>query len=209
MKKNSAGNLRPLTDSASSPSKRPLTAIAHHSWQPFLAPGDWALDATAGTGRDTLALAKAVQPGGHVFALDIQDTALRQTSQLLASQNLLHSVSLIRGNHADLHSILPCAIRARLALVVFNLGYLPHGDHDLTTSLETTLPALHEALLLLRPGGALSVMAYRGHPAGAREYEAVKAFFQNLPAPHQCLHHHPSGSPRSPGPVLFVSHYPR
>lgn len=185
--------------------RRPLTDCAHKAWSPYLRPGDWALDATAGTGRDTARMARAVLPNGRVFAMDIQDIALRQTSQRLAREALLANVSLLRGDHAELRSLLPCGVRGRLSLVVFNLGYLPKGDHSLTTTTATTLPALHEALLLLRPGGALSVMAYRGHPEGLREFSAVQAFFQNLPAPHQLVERQESGSSERPGPVFFLA----
>ncbi|PNH03525.1 putative rRNA methylase ytqB, partial [Tetrabaena socialis] len=49
-----------------------LTTITQAVWSQVLRPGDTAVDATCGNGHDTLFLARAVGPGGHVFAFDIQ-----------------------------------------------------------------------------------------------------------------------------------------
>jgi hypothetical protein len=49
-----------------------LTAIAHAVWGQFVRPGDRVVDATAGNGADSLFLAKAVGPSGHLTIIDIQ-----------------------------------------------------------------------------------------------------------------------------------------
>lgn len=43
------------------------------------------------------------------------------------------------------------------------------------------LQAVQAALEVLRPGGLLSVMAYRGHPGGEEEYVAVQEAIAALP----------------------------
>ena len=180
-----------------------LTEIAHSAWESFLPPGSWALDATAGNGHDTEFLARAVGPKGRVFAVDIQDAALRTTADRLGKAGLLERITLVRGDHAQLRSLLPCATAGQVSLACFHLGYLPTGDHNVTTRPETTLPALHATLLLLSPAGALSVMVYRGHPGGMREAETVDHFMQSLPAPWRCLAHESTGTPSHPGPVWW------
>lgn len=187
------------------PPQSALTEQARTGWATFLRPGSWALDATAGNGHDTAALAEAVSPGGHVFALDIQNEALRSTAALLEKRELLKVVSLIKGDHGQMRTFLPCGIRGRLNLVCFNLGYLPGGDHGLATRPESTLAALHESLLLLAPGGALSVIAYRGHEGAMDEARVVRAFFETLPDPWQCHQSVATGSDRRPGPVWFLA----
>ena len=64
--------------------------------------------------------------------------------------------------------------------VLFNLGWLPGGDHSCTTRLETTLAAVSECLELLAPGGLMTICAYPGHEEGARELNALLDWAENL-----------------------------
>ncbi|MEX0332739.1 MAG: class I SAM-dependent methyltransferase [Puniceicoccaceae bacterium] len=185
--------------------RRPLTEIAQEAWAPYLHPGDWAVDATAGNGWDTLYLARAVKPGGRVFAIDRQEAAISATASRLEQEGLSEFVTLIRGDHARMRDTLACGVRGSVNLVCFNLGYLPGGDHAIMTRPESTLPALHEALLLLKPEGALSVLAYRGHHGAMREAETVEGFFHSLPAPWKCIQEVKSGSEDNPGPVWWMA----
>jgi 16S rRNA C1402 N4-methylase RsmH len=187
------------------PGRPPLTDIAHRAWAPFLRPGAWAIDATAGNGHDTEFLARAVAPDGRVFAIDIQESAVKATGKRLEGAGLLDRVTLVREDHSRMRNVLACGIRARIDLICFNLGYLPHGNKAITTCLETTLPALHESLLLLNPAGALSVIAYRGHEGAQEEAEIVERFFNTLPPPWACILHEPTGSEDNPGPVLWMA----
>lgn len=67
-------------------------------------------------------------------------------------------------------------------LILFNLGYLPGGDHSLATKADTTIPALIKALSLLRPGGLLSLMIYSGGDSGFEERDRVLAWLKDLDA---------------------------
>ena len=58
-------------------------------------------------------------------------------------------VHLIKQCHSGLGDVVGHHV-ARLA--VFNLGYLPRGDHALATQRETTLRALEAAMDVLQPG---------------------------------------------------------
>jgi SAM-dependent methyltransferase len=186
------------------PDRPRLTERAQQAWRPYLSPGAWAIDATAGNGHDTVFIAQAVSPGGHVFAFDIQEDALRATARRLESAGLLDTATLICADHARLPEHLPCSAKGRIHLVSFNLGYLPTGDHSRTTRPETTLPALQAALGLLAPQGALSMMAYRGHPGGMEEAQAVEAFLEELPKPWIIHSREESGSSDRPGPVWWL-----
>lgn len=186
------------------PQQPRLTEIAQQAWSNYLSPGTWAVDATAGNGHDTLFLAKAVAPGGRIFAFDIQEAAIRATARRLESAGLLSTVTLIRESHASMRQHLACSAEKRIGLICFNLGYLPTGDHALTTRPETTLPALQAALKLLAPDGALSVMAYRGHPGGEEEADATEAFTGALSGPWKVLKREDSGTSGRPGPVWWL-----
>ena len=179
------------------PRPPPLTRLAHRRLAEVLAPGDAAIDATAGNGHDTLFLAQAVGAAGEVHAFDVQAAALAASATRLDAAGVRERVTLHHAGHETMLARLP-ALRGRVAAITFNLGYLPGGDHALTTLPATTLAALEQALALLRPGGLLSVLAYRGHPGGQEEAEAVAAWLAERP--ELALETIPS-----PGPVLHLA----
>lgn len=155
------------------------TAHAHAAVAAALMPGDAALDGTAGNGRDTLALARLVGPAGRVFAVDVQPEAVARTRLLLAEARVTN-VTLIEADHARLAELVPAEFHGRLGAAMFNLGNLPGSGRAVATTTPTTLVALAAAWGLLRPGGLLSVVAYRGHPGGAAECLAVEALLFDL-----------------------------
>jgi len=141
-----------------------------------LRPGDLALDATAGKGRDTVFLAQAVGPTGHVHAFDIQPAAMDATRVLCANAGLLDRVTLHLRSHAEIASALPADHLGRVGVAIFNLGYLPGGDHAVITRPDSTATALRAAYAALRPGGRLICVAYTGHAGGNDESAVVLAF---------------------------------
>jgi 16S rRNA C1402 N4-methylase RsmH len=178
-----------------------LTERVHQRLEPLLVPGEPALDATAGGGHDTLFLARALHPG-PVHALDIQRAALERTRARLDAAGVGGNVTLHRASHGELDTVLPGALRGRLAAVVFNLGYLPGNAAGPTTEPATTLAALEAATDWLAPGGVLSVVAYRGHPGGREEALAVEAWFAR---------HQPAAEVRDTGgdgPVAWLARRP-
>jgi 16S rRNA C1402 N4-methylase RsmH len=175
-----------------------LTHKAHAIISHYLQEGQLAVDATAGNGHDTLFLARRVGAAGRVFAFDIQKQALRATSARLEQAGLSSRVELIHDGHEHMAESLPPDSHGRLRAVMFNLGYLPHSDKATTTRVEHTLPALEQARRLLTPGGVISVLAYRGHPGGREESQAVKDALTGLAGGLQL------SILESPGPVLMI-----
>lgn len=142
-----------------------------------VSPGQITVDATAGQGRDTLFLARLVDVQGRVYAFDVQEEALALTDRLLVQHGLRDRVCLIGDGHQHLGQYL----QEPVAAVMFNLGYLPGGDHGLTTRPVTTLEALQQALNLLQAGGVITVVVYPGHPGGQEEARAVEDWCRQLP----------------------------
>lgn len=133
-------------------------------------PGDAVIDATAGNGHDTLYLAQCVGPQGRVYAFDVQEAALRSTRSRLAENGVDDGrVHLILDSHENLGQYVDEPIR----LALFNLGWLPSGDHALTTRVPSTLTAVRAAMERLAPGGMVSVCVYPGHEEGERERQAL------------------------------------
>lgn len=153
---------------------------AVHLVQTFIAAilpdGGTAVDATAGNGYDTLFLARQVGPEGRVYAFDIQEKALSHTKALLERHGVAGRVTLLAAGHEVLGKLVP----AQADAVLFNLGYLPGGDHSLVTKPDTTVAALQAAVGLLRQGGRIGLVLYTGHPGGAAELEAVVRFVSGL-----------------------------
>jgi len=136
------------------------------------------VDATAGNGWDTLFLARLVGPDGRVYAFDIQQAALDETAALLRKNKLLERVDLIHAGHEAMASY----VKEPVAAVMFNLGYLPGGDHSIVTRPESTLRGLAAALQLLKPGGLATLVLYPGHAEGKKEKEALLEYCCGLDA---------------------------
>ena len=151
--------------------------LAADALRQALSPGDTAVDATMGNGHDTLFLCQLVGDEGKVYAFDIQPQAVKNTEQRLRDAGVLHRASLFCLGHERMADRVP----APIAAAVFNLGWLPGGDHAVTTRWETTFQAIESALRLLRPLGIAVICAYPGHPEGDRERQALTDYLSSLP----------------------------
>ncbi|MFP6892548.1 MAG: class I SAM-dependent methyltransferase [Opitutales bacterium] len=149
-----------------------LVDRAHELLGEALSEGDIAIDATAGNGHDVAFLAEQVGSSGKVYAFDLQKDAIEATAKLLAEKGLVN-VDLHQCGHERMDDRIPTEILGQVAAVTFNLGYLPGGDKSVVTQTATTRLALRAAMGLLRPDGLLVVVAYRGHPGGPEECDAV------------------------------------
>lgn len=181
----------------------PITTVAQSIIEQTLQPGDIAIDATAGNGHDTVFLARCVGPSGRTFSFDIQDSALFNTAHRLADCHI-GNVTLLNRSHAEMPSALPDEVPGQVAAVMFNLGYLPGGDKQLTTQTDSTLKAIHAALSLLKAGGIMTIIAYPGHEAGASETLAVQQLLEDLPKSEFNVAEPPTTEGRRPSPRLFV-----
>ena len=156
-----------------------LVARAHELLGEALREGDLAIDATAGNGHDVAFLAGQVGSSGMVYAFDLQKDAIEATRNLLAEKEL-ENVGLHQCGHERMEEALPSEIFGQVTGVTFNLGYLPGGDKSVVTQAATTRMALRLSMDLLRPGGLLVVVAYRGHPGGTEECDAVRDELSSL-----------------------------
>ncbi len=147
--------------------------LAHDYWAEHLKEGDICVDATAGRGKDTLLLCRLVGKSGKVFSFDIQEDAISSTRELLAKEG--EDATLILDSHANLEQYVSSA-----SCVVFNLGYLPGGDHTVGTRAESSIEAIRSALRILHPDGFVSICIYYGGDSGFEEKEAVMEFLKSL-----------------------------
>ncbi len=177
-----------------------ITGWSHRLCAEILAPGDLAIDLTAGNGNDTLHLARCTEAKAHgcVVGFDIQRCALDTSSTLLSDHGFpvyvngvevvgtTHpnsqigsdtGVHLFHCGHQHLEHYLPRAPKA----IIGNLGYLPGASHTITTSVATSISAVEQGLAVLLPQGRLILVVYPGHSAGHEEAQALMQFFTELP----------------------------
>lgn len=152
------------------------TYLAKEFISSVLKNGSIVIDATMGRGNDTLFLCDLVGENGKVFAFDIQQDALNSTKQKLIDNNLLHRAELILDSHINLDKY----INENVDLVVFNLGYLPKGNHNIATKPETTIEALKKSMNILKIKGYISLCIYQGGDTGFLEKNMVLEFLKQV-----------------------------
>jgi predicted methyltransferase len=181
------------------------TALARTLLREAIHPGDLVIDATAGNGHDTLFLAECVGPHGSVLAFDIQENAIRATRERLHESGLDSRVRLHHTSHSDMAAY---AAQGSVSAVMFNLGYLPGNDHQLTTAATSTLSALYAATCLLKPGGTLSIVCYPGHAEGATEAVEVETWLATLATSGWRIARYALLGTARPAPFLLVARKP-
>lgn len=140
-------------------------------------PGEVVVDATLGNGHDALFLAGLVGENGQLLGFDVQEEAIESSQRKLIKAGV--SPDMFKFQCVG-HELLGQFTEGPLAVVMFNLGYLPRAEKAVITTAETTLPALKQALLLLRVEGVLTIMCYPGHEGGDIEAEAVEEWAGQL-----------------------------
>lgn len=134
------------------------------------------LDLTAGNGNDILKADK-LMADGIIYGFDIQEDAIKNTKKLLNDKsNNKNQINLFR----DCHSNISKYIDTEVDLVMMNLGYLPGGNKNTTTTSKTTIESLKHALKLLKNDGKILVMVYTGHKEGVKELSELTNFFKVL-----------------------------
>ncbi len=150
---------------------RPLQ-MAHAFLEEVVTDEDIVVDATMGNGHDTLFLARLAK---KVYAFDIQEQAIEQTTKRLAEAKLDNAELLLTG-HENVDQYVE-SIKA----AIFNLGYLPSADKSVITQPHTTIQALEKLCQRLVIGGRIAIMIYYGHEGGDVERDAVLDFVSQLP----------------------------
>lgn len=138
--------------------------------------GDTVVDFTMGNGHDTEFLSKTVGESGHVYAFDIQPSAVESTRLRLEQSDCPKNYTLICDSHHNVKKYVTCKIKGGM----FNLGWLPGGDKSITTMRETTLPAIEAAIDLLDDDAILNIAVYPGHPEGDAEGKLIEEYLGGL-----------------------------
>ena len=168
---------------SSEPRERtPLYRLAQQWLLPALTQPGYAIDATCGNGNDLLFLCESMGSSDEAIGIDKQAIAIENTREKLATAgfhpNLFHS------NHSEVCSLLTEYRINPVKAAIFNLGYLPGGDHAVITKPESTIAALRAIVERTTSLSRIAVVAYRGHPGGRDEASAVRTYLASGCSPH-------------------------
>ena len=175
-----------------------LIDIAKERVGDVLQNGETAVDATLGNGWDLLFLAERVGSKGLVYGFDVQAQAIESSRKRLVAQGWESRAQLHLRGHEEMAEVICEPISA----VMFNLGYLPYAEKEIITRPRTTLLALDASLRLLKDGGILSIMCYRGHAGGLDEASQFLAWRSKHE--EQGIWEGPQEQPEGTGPFLLT-----
>ena len=156
-----------------------ITELCHHFIQSHISEGSLCIDATAGNGNDTAFLCKLCGESGHVLAFDIQKHAILNTVKRLNNEGLVNRAEVILDSHCNMHKY---AEAESVDCIIFNFGYLPCGDHSISTKADTSIRAIETGLTLLKKGGLMSLCIYSGGDTGFEERDAILDYVKVLDA---------------------------
>ena len=140
----------------------------------------------------------------NIYGIDIQEQAVSASRELLASKKLQSNVTI-----TFLHNSHDIALHQEIKentidLIIFNLGYLPGGDHSIITRPHNTIEALNNAFPKLAKDGIITIVAYPGTPEGMEEKEALHEYIAQLDqVKYNVCHWHPINQANNP-PELYL-----
>ncbi|MBR6523602.1 MAG: methyltransferase domain-containing protein [Clostridia bacterium] len=152
-----------------------VLAITHHFAEKAVSQGDTVIDATMGNGHDTLFLSRLVGENGKVYAFDIQKQAVESTAALLEKEGVTNAELILSG-----HQNMEQYVDGEVSAVMFNLGYLPGGDHSVGTLADTTIAALESAMRLIKKNGVITIGVYYGGDSGFDEKNSVMEYIAGI-----------------------------
>ncbi|MFC4404788.1 class I SAM-dependent methyltransferase [Gracilibacillus xinjiangensis] len=155
-----------------------IIPFSHQLLKEIVLKGDTVIDATCGNGNDTLFLSKLVGQHGKVYGFDIQAAAIVNTRKKIETEDYLKNVTLIHDGHEAIDKYI--AVNEEVAGAIFNLGYLPKGDHAVVTKPVSTIQAVERILKRLTLGGRIVLVVYHGHEGGTEEKNHLLTFCENL-----------------------------
>lgn len=145
----------------------------------FIKQGDIVVDATCGNGNDTLMLSLLAK---KVISFDIQKDAITNTKKLL-EKNKINNVELVLDSHQYLDKYLKDYV-GKISLIIFNLGYLPRANKNITTNHKSTLLAIKKGLKLLNKKGMILVTCYP-HKEGKKESSTILNYLNKNKIEHK------------------------
>ena len=131
-------------------------------------------------------LCELVGACGCVHAFDVQAQAVENTRKRLKDAGVSERAHLHLSGHEHMAEYVEAPVQA----IMFNLGWLPGGNKEITTRWETTRIAVTTALKLLDIDGICIICVYPGHEEGDFERTQLTQLLSSLrPQDFNVLHH--------------------
>lgn len=167
-----------------------ITDISHLLLSNHIKQGDLVIDATCGNGFDTLFLASLVGEKGIVHAYDIQEEAITNSKQLTKE---LNNIIYHLESHENIN-------QENIKAIIFNLGYLPKGDKNITTTYESTKNIITKLVnsFDVNPNMLILLVVYPGHDEGNKESIWLDEFVSSLDTSFMCCKYQPINQHNSP-----------
>ena len=146
-----------------------VSDLSHYIIEKFVINKNIAIDGTLGNGYDTDFLSSLFS---KVYSFDIQEVACDN----YIDKNIAN-VEVIN----DSHHLFKKYINEKVDCIMYNLGFLPGGNKEITTLHETSLASIKEGLDILNNGGIMTICIYRGHNEGKIEESCILEYLKNLP----------------------------
>lgn len=145
-----------------------ISDLSHYIIKNFLENKNLAIDATLGNGYDTDFLSSMFK---KVYSFDIQKEA--------CDNYKVNDRNIVVIN--DSHHLFKNYISENVDCIMYNLGFLPGGNKEITTLHNTSLESIKVGLELLNSGGIMTICIYRGHDEGKIEETCILEYLKTLP----------------------------
>ncbi|MDD7793853.1 tRNA (mnm(5)s(2)U34)-methyltransferase [Clostridium sp. 'White wine YQ'] len=146
-----------------------ISSLSHDIIDKYIENKNLAIDCTLGNGYDSDFLSESFN---KVIAFDIQEMAI--TNYKNKNKD---NVYLIQDSHDKLNEY----AKESADCIIYNLGFLPGGNKEITTMKDSTMNSIIQALDLINAGGIILIAIYSGHNEGAKEKTCILEFAENLP----------------------------
>lgn len=141
-----------------------LNQVMHYFAHQFVTDDTLIIDATCGNGNDTYFLASNF--ANDVIAIDIQKQAIDNTKKRCSE---FANIKYHLLDHKDIGTI----IDKPVSFAVFNLGYLPNSESNLTTTADSSIKAITSILEKLIRGGGIVISIYTNHDHHQEEQQVL------------------------------------
>lgn len=132
-----------------------------------------ALDLTLGNGKDTVLIKEIIAPE-KIFAFDIQEEAINKSKEYLKNYG---NIEYIHDSHLYFDKYIK---DVNIDVAIFNLGYLPGGDHNITTDYKVVIATIDKLLLKLSENGMIILTLYPGHREGMKEKINIEEYLSKM-----------------------------
>ena len=169
-----------------------ISDLSHYIIEKFVTNKNIAIDATLGNGYDSDFLSEKFS---KVYSFEIQKDPCTKYNE-----NKNHNITVINDSHHKFEEY----ISENVDCIMYNLGFLPGGNKEITTVAKTTIDSIKSGLKILNSGGIMSIAIYIGHDEGMEEENEIMKLVSVLPKDKYGVIQHKYINRSKVAPILIV-----